>query len=168
VAASPYVRRLRERIGHELLLLPSVTALVFDERGRVLLVDHGDTGRWVAPGGAIEPGESPADACARELWEETGLLGRPVRVVGAFGGGPEFTIRYANGDEVAYVMTVFECEVNGGELRPDGEEAVRAGWFGVDDLPAGLAPWAQLVLPAAMTNRGEASFTPTTWTPPTS
>ena len=165
MTASEYVLALRRRVGHDLLLLPSVTALVFDDADRVLLVDHGDTGRWVAPGGAVEPGETPADACARELWEETGLRGRPVRVLGVF-GGPEFALRYTNGDEVAYVMTVFECEVLGGELRADGDEVVGTGWFGADDLPTGLAPWAELVLPIVMGNRGATSFTPARWSPP--
>ena len=34
------------------------------------------------PGGRLEPGESPAEAAVRELLEETGLAGRPVRELG--------------------------------------------------------------------------------------
>jgi 8-oxo-dGTP pyrophosphatase MutT (NUDIX family) len=155
---------LRDRIGSGLLLLPSVTSLVFDELDRVLLVAHGDTGRWVAPGGSIEPGETPADAAARELWEETGLDAEPRRVLGVF-GGDDFTVRYSNGDEVSYVMTVFECVVAGGEMRPDGEEVVDAGWFAASELPSGLAPWAEVVLPTVMRDRSTTSFQPVTWRP---
>jgi 8-oxo-dGTP pyrophosphatase MutT (NUDIX family) len=50
----------------------AVRALVIDERDRVLLVRF-DSGVWAAPGGGIEPGESDADAVARELREELGL-----------------------------------------------------------------------------------------------
>lgn len=158
---SPYVAALREKIGSGRLLLPSVTTLVFDEADRVLLVEHGDTGRWVAPGGGIEPGETPADAAVREMEEETGLRTRPVRVLGVF-GGDAFVVRYRNGDEVAYVMTVFEAQVVGGTLRADGDEVVATAWFGADELPDGLAPWAHVVLPTVMANRSTASFQPPT------
>jgi 8-oxo-dGTP pyrophosphatase MutT (NUDIX family) len=165
VPASPYVLALRERIGSGLLLLPSVTCLVFDDEGGVLLVEHGDTGHWVAPGGSIEPGETPADAAARELWEETGLESVPRRILGVFGGAG-FVVRYRNGDEVAYVMTVFECEVTGGELRPDGDEVRQTRFFGVRDLPEGLSSWAQRVLPVVMAERLTASFERARWCAP--
>jgi len=44
------------------------------EAGRVLLVHHNGFGKWVPPGGHIEPGESFAEAAVREVKEETGLL----------------------------------------------------------------------------------------------
>jgi 8-oxo-dGTP pyrophosphatase MutT (NUDIX family) len=164
VPASDHIRHLRSRVGHALLLLPSVTALLFDEDGRVLLARHAESGYWVAPGGCVDPMETPADAAVRETWEETGLLTRPVRILGVF-GGPDFVVRYANGDEVAYVMTVFECERRAGTARPDGEELVELGWFAAADLPESLAPWARLVVPLAMANRHVASFTAATWRP---
>jgi 8-oxo-dGTP pyrophosphatase MutT (NUDIX family) len=165
VPASPYIVGLRERIGSELLLLPSVTCLVFDDEGRVLLVEHGDTGQWVAPGGSIDPGEIPADAAARELWEETGLESVPRRILGVFGGA-DYVVRYRNGDEVAYVMTVFECEVTGGRLRPDGDEVVRTEFFPATALPAGLSDWARRVLPVVMAERESVSFEPARWSVP--
>jgi len=56
-----------------MLLVPSITGLVFDDDHRVLLVRHSNGGVWVAPGGAIDPGEAPQDALVREVWEETSL-----------------------------------------------------------------------------------------------
>ena len=55
---SPYYRRLRDLVGDELLLLPSVAALIRDAEGRVLVQKRGD-GTWSLPAGAIEPGETP-------------------------------------------------------------------------------------------------------------
>ncbi|MFV2114632.1 hypothetical protein ACFHW0_20170 [Micromonospora sp. LOL_025] len=37
MAVSPYVARLRAHVGHDLLLLPGVSAVVRDDAGRVLL-----------------------------------------------------------------------------------------------------------------------------------
>lgn len=163
---SEFLRALRARIGHDLLLLPAVTGLVFDVAGRLLLQRHGDTGRWVAPGGAVEPDESPADALARELWEETGLVCAPVSLLGVF-GGPEYRVRYRNGDETAYVMAAYECRVVGGELRPDGEESAELRWVTQAEAEAlALAPWARIVVPAAFAHRGRSWIEATRWRPP--
>jgi 8-oxo-dGTP diphosphatase len=62
---SSFLCRLRERVGHELLVLPAVTGLVFDAAGNVLLVRQSEGGEWAAPGGAVEPDESPYDAVSR-------------------------------------------------------------------------------------------------------
>lgn len=164
---SPYLRALRDRVGPELLLVPSVTVLLFDGQGRVLLVRHADRGVWVAPGGSLEPHELPADAALREAWEETGLRVELVRLLGVY-AGPELEVRYANGDRVAYCMIVFEARSLGGVLRPDGEETLEVGWFGRDEL-AGIevAPWVQTVVPDALAGRGGARFQAPRWRPPT-
>src|SRR3989337_2465053 len=104
---SEYVRRMGARGGTDLVLMPSVSLLAFDDRGRVLLVRHAETGRWVIPGGTVEPLESPADAAVRGVWEGAGIRVELTRVVGVC-GGPEFHIRCRNGDEVAVVIAVFE------------------------------------------------------------
>ena len=79
---SDYMRCLREKVGPDLLLAPSVTIITFDDQGRILLARHADTGVWVAPGGSVDPHESPADAAVREMWEETGLLVEPTKILG--------------------------------------------------------------------------------------
>jgi 8-oxo-dGTP pyrophosphatase MutT (NUDIX family) len=147
VPLSPYLRALRERVGSDLLLVPSVTVVVRDERGRVLLVRHADRGQWVAPGGSIEPGERPEDAARREMREETGLEVGELRILGVY-GGPEFEVRYANGDRVAYVMAVYEARVASGHERPDGVETLELRWVDSGDLASlDLPPWARVVLP---------------------
>jgi 8-oxo-dGTP pyrophosphatase MutT (NUDIX family) len=161
VGISPYLARLRRTVGSELLVVPSVTIIVFDEARRVLLVQHADVEAWVAPGGSIEPGESPADAVVREMREETDLLVEPLRVLGVY-GGPEFRVTYRNGDQVEYVMTVFECRVvGGGEPRTDGVEAVRARYVAREELgEVELAEWAKIVLSQVFAHDGQAHFRP--------
>src|SRR5215470_819150 len=70
---SPYLARLRGRVGPELIMLTGVSACIFDEAGRVLLAHHVDSGIWALPGGAVEPDEDPAVAMAREAREELGI-----------------------------------------------------------------------------------------------
>ena len=55
----------------------AVGAFLFDEAGRVLLIQRGKPpgeGLWTVPGGRLEPGETLAQAIAREVREETGLV----------------------------------------------------------------------------------------------
>lgn len=132
---SDYVRGLREKIGHDLLLGPSAAAFVRDGEGRILLV-RGGAGNWMLPGGAVDPGERPADAARREAFEEAGVVVEPLQIAGVF-GGPEYRHTYPNGDEIAFVVTVFEARLVAGEPRPDGDETHAVGWFAPDEL-AGL------------------------------
>lgn len=61
--ASDYVASMRSRIGHDLLLLPAVTAVIRDGE-RFLLARSAQNGSWGFIGGAVEPFEEPADAVA--------------------------------------------------------------------------------------------------------
>ena len=130
---SDYIKRLRAAVGHELLLVPAVSTLVQDSAGRVLLVYENDADAWSTPGGSIEVDEVPEDAARREVREETGLTVRLEEIVTVL-GGPEFHTHYKNGDEVAYVVTVYRGTPAGGELRPDRFEVSDAQWFAVGEL----------------------------------
>jgi 8-oxo-dGTP pyrophosphatase MutT (NUDIX family) len=166
---SEYLRDLRTLIGTKLVLMPSVAALVFDDAGRVLLARHstGGGGVWSTPGGAIDPDESPQDAVVREVWEELRRAVEPIRCLGTV-GGRDFRITYANGDEVAYVITAFECRLLGGEMQPDGDEVLEARYFAADELRSlVLSNWGKTVLPTLVTQRSD-WVPPVTWRPPRS
>ena len=124
---SEYVAALRAKIGTDLLMTPGVAAVIFNERREILLQLRSDNHRWGLPGGAVDPGEDPADAVAREVMEETGLSVEPVRIVGVY-GGPSLLVTYPNGDQIAVISIVFECRVVAGELRTDddGDQIGRA------------------------------------------
>ncbi len=130
---SPYIRRLRERVGHDLVLLPSVAVLPWDEEGRLLLVREAETRLWQTVGGAVEPGQSPAQAALREAAEEAGVV---VDLTGIRGvvGGPQFRMTYPNGDLVSYVPTIFDARVIDGKPHADGEETIDVAWFTTDQL----------------------------------
>ena len=94
-----------------------------------------DRNQWGTVGGAVEPGESPADAAVREASEETGLQVDVTGPVAALGGAA-FEMTYPNGDECAYLSIVFDAQVVGGVLTPDGDEVSECRWFTRDELVA--------------------------------
>jgi 8-oxo-dGTP pyrophosphatase MutT (NUDIX family) len=163
---SEYMRRLRARVGADLIELPSVSVVTFDDAGRVLIIRHGDVQRWEIPGGQVDPQEPPADAAVREMWEETGLHVELTRIVGVY-GGRDFTTTYSNGDVVSFVVTVFEGRPVGGALRVDGTETLEARWVGQGEL-AGLtlSPWVGHVLGHAFADRTRVWFDAPAWRPP--
>jgi 8-oxo-dGTP pyrophosphatase MutT (NUDIX family) len=170
VPISDYLRRLREKVGTDLVLMPAAAAITFDGQGRVLLVHQTDNGRWGTPGGSMEPDESPADAAVREMWEETGLLVEPMRVLGVY-GGPEFHATYSNGDEISYLGTIFECRVVGGRAHPDQDEVSAVAYFSREEVASlGVAPLQRVILDDAFDERvngsGGARFRAPTWQPP--
>ena len=107
MAIPEHIARLRAAIGHDLILLPSVSVVLMDPAGRLLLVRHaGHQDGWAVLGGAIEFGESPAQAAVRETREEIGVEIRLLRLVDAL-GGPDYEVSYPNGDRAAYVTAVY-------------------------------------------------------------
>ena len=144
---SPYIKNLRDLIGTSRLLLPSVNAIIYGAQGEILLVRQRDGDVWSTPGGAIEPDETPTDAVVREALEETGLTIEPVRLIGAF-GGPNFVVRYPNGDETQYVMCIFECARICGELGTSNDEVTEARFISEKEFETLAVPeWTREVLP---------------------
>ena len=135
MAISPHLRRLRELVGHELLVVPSVSVLPIAPDHRILLVQDLETRSWMTIGGAIEPDESPEHAAWREAMEEAGVDVELNRLVGVF-GGPEYRMTYPNGDVTCYVTTAFTATVRHGAPVPDGEETSAAGWFSAAQVRA--------------------------------
>lgn len=132
------MQRLRDAVGHALLLVPSVAAIIRDAEGRVLLMQDAQSQQWSLPAGAIEPGESPEQAVAREVYEETNLRVAGTRLLAAL-GGERFRHTYPNGDRVEYTVCVFACEVASGVLAARDSEAAAFRWVAPDDIPDLLA-----------------------------
>jgi 8-oxo-dGTP pyrophosphatase MutT (NUDIX family) len=129
---SEYVRELRALVGHRLLVVPGVSAIVFDDLGRVLLQQAKETGEWGVIGGDVEPGEEPAQAVVREVIEETALLVTPRRVSGVYRGRD---ITYLNGDRAQAVIIAFACAAAPGVPRVADDESLAVQYFSLDALP---------------------------------
>ena len=141
---SPFYKNIRARIGNDLLLLPSVAALIRDSKGAILLQEKAD-GSWSLPAGAIEPGESPVEALNREVLEETGFRLEASKIVGAF-GGIEFRHTYQNGDQVEYTVLLFECVANRIEGTILNEETLSLQFFSEDLFPELSLPYPRELL----------------------
>ena len=120
--------RYGERVGKEGLLRVGASALVLDEaREKVLMTQREDNG-------GMDPGESAAEACLRELVEETGLEARVVRLVGIY-TTPDLLIEYPDGNKIQPVSFSFEVEVIGGELVLT-DETLDVGYYTVAEIEA--------------------------------
>jgi 8-oxo-dGTP pyrophosphatase MutT (NUDIX family) len=141
-----FVLDLRQKVGRDQLWLSTAMGVVRDDRGRVLLGRRNDTGNWTLPGGIIDPGEQPADAACREIYEETGVVAVP-EVLAIISVSPPIT--YPNGDRVQYLEYCFRCRVAGGEARVHDGELVEVAWHGLDALPV-LGPATTRLLTTAL------------------
>jgi len=163
MAMSPYIRALRSQVGHARLLMPSVAGIIRDTERRILLVQVRDDGTWTTPGGSIDPDETPADAVVREVWEETGLVVDPMRIIAVY-GGRTFVVRYPNGDETQYVSILFECSVQSGTLLTsgdDGDEIQAAQFWSLEEaMNLQLSAWLRDLLPHLFADYREAWFQP--------
>jgi ADP-ribose pyrophosphatase YjhB (NUDIX family) len=161
---SPYIRDLRAAVGTRRLLIPSVAGIIRDGE-RILLVQEREGGMWSTPGGALELDDTPANAVIREVFEETGLVVEPTRIFAVY-GGPEFLVRYPNGDETQYVSTMFECRIVAGEIQPDGDEIQRAHFWTRDEAVAlPLSPWLTRMIARLYDRATETWFEAPTWRP---
>jgi 8-oxo-dGTP pyrophosphatase MutT (NUDIX family) len=121
-------------IGHELLLVPTVSVLPWDENGRLLLARSALSGEWMTIGGMVEPDEAPQEAAIREAREEAGVELALCGIRAAL-GGPHCRIRYPNGDEVSVVNIVFDARIVGGSPGADNVETSELAWFSAAEIP---------------------------------
>lgn len=122
-----------ERIGKTAHIRTGCSAVIFDKRReRILLTRRTDNGRWCLPGGAMDAGESVEETCIREVWEETGLQVRVIRLIGVY-SSPNLVIAYADGNRWQIISLSFEAEVIGGELGLS-DETVEFGYFTPSDI----------------------------------
>jgi 8-oxo-dGTP pyrophosphatase MutT (NUDIX family) len=127
---------------------PAARVVLLDRAGRIFLVNAEDPvdprkpAWWEIPGGGIDPGESSEDACARELYEETGIT--------EFEMGPCIWTQHVEFDFGGYHFDSRErihvARCDGGEYKPAHLEALEAAafmgarWWTLEDLLASTEP----------------------------
>ncbi|GAA3651048.1 NUDIX hydrolase [Microbacterium marinilacus] len=132
MATPDFILSLRERVGHELLWLIGVTAVVL-KGDDVLLVRRTDNGRLTPVTGIVDPGEEPAVAAEREVLEEADVVASTEALVWVRSTPP---MTYENGDRAQYLDIVLRCRWESGEPRPADGENTEAFWWPVAELAA--------------------------------
>ena len=79
-------------------LVPAVNLVVVNDAGEILLIRRTDNGNWAVPGGAIDLGESVAQAAVRETLEESGIECAITGIVGIY-SDPRHVILYTSNGE---------------------------------------------------------------------
>ena len=140
---SEYYNMLRRKIGTELIFNPGVAAIIRNEKAEILFQRPSlESDIWSLPAGAIELGETPAEAIIREVWEETGLGVTPKKLAGVF-GGKEFRFTYPDGNQVEYLIFVFECSIDNGTLEAIDGESAELRYFHPSVMPKLAIPYPQ-------------------------
>jgi 8-oxo-dGTP pyrophosphatase MutT (NUDIX family) len=120
---------------------PAARLLILDRENRILLfrfTPPGSAAFWATPGGAVDPGESYAQAGAREMFEETGIVADI---------GPEVAQRRVEfvtlegepvtADERYFFIRVDECAISSaGHTALEQRVMTAHRWWNLRDLPA--------------------------------
>ena len=122
-----------DRIGKLGRIITACDAVIFDSPWeKVLLTRRTDNGRWCLPGGAMDPGESASECCAREVLEETGLVVTVGRLIGVY-STPHRITEYADGNRKQALDLVFEAVRISGELSVS-DETTELGYFSPEQM----------------------------------
>lgn len=113
-------------------VVPSASAIVTDEQGRILLVKRRDNTLWALPGGGHDIGESIEQTAVREVKEETGLDVEVTGLVGIY-TNPAHIVAFTDGEVRQQFSLCFTTKLRGGELAID-HESTDIAWTAAADI----------------------------------
>ncbi|MFD8598397.1 NUDIX hydrolase [Kitasatospora sp. NPDC059646] len=113
-------------------VVPSVTAVVTNAEGQLLLIHKTDNNLWALPGGGHDVGESVSDTVVREVREETGIDVEVLSVVGLY-TDPNHVMAYDDGEVRQQFSICFRARPVGGTLRTSSESK-EVRWVSPADL----------------------------------
>jgi ADP-ribose pyrophosphatase YjhB (NUDIX family) len=103
------------------------SSAIVERAGRYLLVRRGNppaADLFAFPGGRAEPGETPEETALRELFEETGIVGRNPRLFETVELLPEAGVTGSH-----FLLSVFQVEAEGTDEAIARSDALEAGWY---------------------------------------
>lgn len=127
-----YIKELRKLVGNRPVIMVGVTVIVKNPDGHILLQKRTDNFDWGTIGGGMELGETFEDTARRELFEEAGLRAEELKFITNL-SGQDFYYKYPNGDEVYYVIAVFEAIKVQGTPTINDDEGLDLKYFSMDE-----------------------------------
>lgn len=106
----------------------AANTIVYDDQNRILLVKRADVPVWVLPGGGVDAGETPQNAAAREVFEESGLTVLDLQLVAIY--EPPYPSLLAQ-------THIFQARDAEGELSTS-DETIQSAFFKNDELPSNI------------------------------
>lgn len=113
-------------------VVPSVTVVVRDGEGRLLLIHRTDNDLWALPGGGHDIGERIGDTAVREVEEETGVTVEVEGIVGLY-TDPEHVLAYDDGEVRQQFSICFRAKPVSGSPRTSSESK-EVRWVDPADL----------------------------------
>jgi 8-oxo-dGTP pyrophosphatase MutT (NUDIX family) len=114
-------------------VVPAAVALVTNDADEILMIRRTDNGNWALPGGAIEMGESVAEAAVRETFEETGIRVEVTGLLGVY-SDPRHIIHFTSNDEVRREFSIVLAGRPVGGNPTTSEESSEVRWVPPGDL----------------------------------
>lgn len=128
-----YIRKIRQLVGHQPLIMTSASGALVNEQEAVLLQERADTGDWGFPGGYMEFGETFEQTVVREFKEDAGIAVEPQRLLKIL---DHDTYTYPNGDVVQPVNVFYLVRRTTARQYPiKPSETVRTRYFGLHESP---------------------------------
>ncbi len=106
-----------------------VDTAVFDDEGRILLIQRADNRLWATPGGGCDVGESAATTGAREVWEESGYQVEVTDLLGIFDSR---LCGSQTGQQLYHILVT--AKVIGGNATTSNE-TLDVQWFTAHEIP---------------------------------
>jgi ADP-ribose pyrophosphatase YjhB (NUDIX family) len=129
-----YVWKIRQKIGHDLLVIPTADCVAVRGDGKLLLIHNKDFDNWFFPGGYVEENSSAARTAAQELLEEGSLVADPSDLKPwLFTSGR--TLTYPSGDKTQpYTMYFLTEKWRESNTEIDQEEVNQRAWLSIDEI----------------------------------
>ena len=115
-------------------VIPSANVVVVNDRGEILMIRRTDNGNWALPGGAIDLGESVAQAALRETLEESGFECEITGIVGIYSDPKHIILYTSNGEARQEFSIVLTARPLSGQPTPSSESS-EVRWVPESELP---------------------------------
>jgi ADP-ribose pyrophosphatase YjhB (NUDIX family) len=114
-------------------MVPAVSVVVVNEADEVLMIRRSDNDKWALPGGAVDLGESVAQAAVRETREETGIDCEVTGLVGIYSDPKHIIFYTSNGEARQEFSIVLTARPLAGQPTPS-DESKEVRWLAPSEL----------------------------------